>query len=81
VETGLFIPDGSETSPLTNCLAWSPSITSVAIAFFQIALFDLLISLGLKPNAIVGHSAGETAVLYASGAMPRSVRSHKSWHA
>ncbi|EEB99772.1 hypothetical protein MPER_00465, partial [Moniliophthora perniciosa FA553] len=46
---------------------------SVSITFFQIALFDLLVYLGLKPDAIVGHSIGETAVLYASGAMPREM--------
>ena len=34
----------------------------------QIALFDLLASLGVKPDILVGHSAGETAMLYASGA-------------
>ncbi|KAF9231065.1 hypothetical protein BU15DRAFT_56607 [Melanogaster broomeanus] len=48
---------------------WPSNITSIALTSFQIALFDLLMSLGLKPDAVVGHSVGETAVLYASGAM------------
>jgi acyl transferase domain-containing protein len=34
----------------------------------QIALYDLLTSIGMKPHALIGHSAGETALVYASGA-------------
>jgi acyl transferase domain-containing protein len=34
----------------------------------QIALFDLLVSVGITPSSLAGHSAGETALLYASGA-------------
>ncbi|KAF9237265.1 acyl transferase/acyl hydrolase/lysophospholipase, partial [Melanogaster broomeanus] len=73
--TGLFKPDAPKDSPLAKSLMWPSDITSIALTFFQIVLFDLLISLGLKPSGIVGHSAGEMAVLYASGAIPRSVRS------
>ncbi|TFY52512.1 hypothetical protein EVJ58_g9975, partial [Rhodofomes roseus] len=40
-----------------------PSITAV-----QLALFDLLVSFGVQPDVLIGHSAGETALLYASGA-------------
>ncbi|KAF9242059.1 polyketide synthase [Melanogaster broomeanus] len=71
--TGLFKPDAPKDSPLAKSLLWPSDITSIALTFFQIALFDLLISLGLKPTGIVGHSVGETAVLYASGAIPRSM--------
>jgi fatty acid synthase len=73
VETGLFVPDSSNTSPLARDANWPAGVISVAITFFQIALFDLLTAINVKPNVIVGHSIGETAVLYASGALPRSV--------
>ncbi|KAK8046024.1 polyketide synthase [Apiospora saccharicola] len=39
---------------------------SVAV---QIALVDVLTSWGLKPNAVLGHSSGEMAAAYASGAI------------
>ncbi|KAF9235320.1 hypothetical protein BU15DRAFT_78153 [Melanogaster broomeanus] len=72
--TGLFKPGAPKDSPLAKSLMWPSHITSIALTFFQIALFDLLISLGLKPSGIVGHSVGEMAVLYASGAIPRSMQ-------
>jgi fatty acid synthase, animal type len=72
-ETGLFVADAPKSSILSTNVLWPASVISVAITFFQIALFDLITSLGIKPDAIVGHSIGETAVLYASGAMPRDV--------
>ena len=62
--TGLFresaskIPEG----------IWSAEITLPAMTIVQIALYDLLISIGVKPHALIGHSAGETALIYASGA-------------
>ena len=71
--TGLFVVDPPKSSPLAENLTWPANVISVAITFFQIALFDLITSLGLKPDVIIGHSIGETAVLYASGAMPRDV--------
>ena len=74
VETGLFALDSSNTSPLARDVNWPAGVISVAITFFQIALFDLLTAISVKPDIIVGHSIGETAVLYASGALPRSVR-------
>nr|ART89046.1 polyene polyketide synthase 1 [Agaricomycetes sp.] len=73
-KTGLFVKDAPKTSPLKDLkLTWPADVISVAITFFQVALFDLLISLGIRPDAVVGHSIGETAVLYASGAMPRDM--------
>jgi len=62
--TGLF--DGSLPSSLPA--VWSVEHTLPALCMVQIALFDLLASVGVKPNILVGHSAGETAMLYASGA-------------
>lgn len=64
-KTGLFdqIPN-SEKLPEP----WPIAITLPALAMLQIALFDVLTALGTKPDIVLGHSAGETAVLYASGA-------------
>jgi acyl transferase domain-containing protein len=39
----------------------------------QIAMFDLLKSVGIIPDMMLGHSAGETAVVYASGAGPKEM--------
>ena len=47
---------------------WSTEITLPAMTIVQIALYDLLTSVGVKPHALIGHSAGETALVYASGA-------------
>ncbi|EIN05362.1 polyketide synthase [Punctularia strigosozonata HHB-11173 SS5] len=47
---------------------WPIALTLPALTIVQLALFDTLVDLGIKPDAVVGHSAGETAVLYASGA-------------
>ncbi|KAF4610126.1 hypothetical protein D9613_010407 [Agrocybe pediades] len=52
---------------------WPIALVLPSIAIFQMALFDLLTSLGVKPDVVVGHSAGETAVLYASGAAPKAM--------
>lgn len=52
---------------------WSSSLTLPAIAMFQMALFDLLVYFGVSPDIVIGHSAGETAVLYASGAAPQAM--------
>ncbi|ESK85112.1 polyketide synthase [Moniliophthora roreri MCA 2997] len=71
--SGLFLPNPPPDSILAKSLSWPADMISISIAFFQIALFDLLIYLGLKPDAIVGHSIGETAVMYASGAMSREM--------
>ncbi|EPQ50300.1 polyketide synthase [Gloeophyllum trabeum ATCC 11539] len=70
-DTGLFI--NGKSSELEKSLVWPALTISVAITFFQVAMTDLLTSLNILPKAVVGHSIGETAVLYASGAMPKSV--------
>ncbi|KAG1732311.1 hypothetical protein EDB19DRAFT_1912149 [Suillus lakei] len=64
--TGLF----AQQVPCSEALGdvWPISLTLPALTMLQIATFDALASLGMKPAAIVGHSAGETALLYASGA-------------
>ncbi|TFK24574.1 hypothetical protein FA15DRAFT_756455 [Coprinopsis marcescibilis] len=65
---GLFAGDPPDVSD-----PWPISLTLPAICIFQIAMFDLFVSLGVKPDVIIGHSAGETAVLYTSGAAPKSM--------
>uniref|UniRef100_A0A224X4N0 Fatty acid synthase n=1 Tax=Panstrongylus lignarius TaxID=156445 RepID=A0A224X4N0_9HEMI len=40
----------------------------VSIAAIQVALVDLLTALGISPDGIVGHSAGELGCAYADGA-------------
>ncbi|RAH81576.1 polyketide synthase [Aspergillus japonicus CBS 114.51] len=44
-------------------------IAQSGIAAIQIALAETLIAYGVKPNAIVGHSIGEVAAAYVSGAL------------
>ncbi|KAJ6452141.1 thiolase-like protein, partial [Mycena vitilis] len=71
--TGLF--DISESLPTVTLpeFAWPAVITLAATAMLQIALFDLLKSIGIVPDVLLGHSAGETPVLYASGAGPKEM--------
>ncbi|KAJ7182483.1 hypothetical protein C8R43DRAFT_868767, partial [Mycena crocata] len=69
--TGLFFPVQPQCSPPTVTLpefGWPVIITVSAIAMVQIAMVDLLKSIGVVPDVMLGHSAGETAILYASGA-------------
>ncbi|KAL6298494.1 putative polyketide synthase [Sparassis latifolia] len=61
---GLF--DGTPPPEMSD--VWPISLILPSLAIFQIALYDVLVSLGVKPDIVLGHSAGETAVLYASGA-------------
>ncbi|KAF9468229.1 hypothetical protein BDZ94DRAFT_1294300 [Collybia nuda] len=65
----LFHPEG----PFPEFDAWPIELTLPALTIFQIALFDLLCDFGVKPDVVVGHSAGETAVLYASGASSKAM--------
>ncbi|RGP65177.1 polyketide synthase [Fusarium longipes] len=46
-------------------------ISQPATTAIQIALVDLLESLSIKPNQVVGHSSGEVAAAYAAGALSR----------
>ncbi|XP_029176907.1 fatty acid synthase-like [Nylanderia fulva] len=43
-------------------------VTFVSIVAIQIALVDMLISIGIRPDGIVGHSIGELSCSYADGA-------------
>jgi acyl transferase domain-containing protein len=51
---------------------WPIAVTLPALTIVQLALFDTLSELGIRPDAVLGHSAGETAVLYASGAASKT---------
>lgn len=61
---GLF-DDVSPEEPLGD--AWAISVTLPSLAIVHMALFDTLVAIGIKPDIVIGHSAGETAVLYTSG--------------
>ncbi|KAJ7659066.1 hypothetical protein DFH06DRAFT_990014, partial [Mycena polygramma] len=74
--TGLFALAGSQLGVPTVTLpdfGWPVTITVSAIAMIQIALVDLLRSVGIVPDMMLGHSAGETAIMYASGAGPKAM--------
>ncbi|KAJ7096113.1 hypothetical protein C8R44DRAFT_379140 [Mycena epipterygia] len=66
--TGLFALDESQPKSLLPDFGWPVTITLSAIAMIQMAMVDLLKSIGIVPDMMLGHSAGETAALYASGA-------------
>jgi acyl transferase domain-containing protein len=66
--TGLFHKEscGGNYMPLGDI--WPIDVTLPALAMLQCALVDLLESVGISPDLVVGHSAGETSLLYASKA-------------
>ncbi len=47
-------------------------IAQPAIVALQIAMVDLLAHLGVRPDAVVGHSIGEVTAAYAAGALSRA---------
>jgi acyl transferase domain-containing protein/aryl carrier-like protein len=47
---------------------WPIALILPSITLIQLALYDLFKSVGILPEVLIGHSAGETALLYASGA-------------
>lgn len=48
-----------------------PRIAQPLCTILQIALVEVLRSLGISPSAVVGHSSGEIAAAYATGAITR----------
>ncbi|KAF5356753.1 hypothetical protein D9756_006516 [Leucocoprinus leucothites] len=64
--TGLFSREMKDTRVLQR--KWPVILTLPALVMIHIGLFELLGSMGIVPNCLLGHSAGETAILYASGA-------------
>ncbi|KAL8717594.1 MAG: hypothetical protein Q9225_005174 [Loekoesia sp. 1 TL-2023] len=63
------------TSKLDDSVIAQPATTAI-----QIALVDLLFSLGIKPVAVLGHSSGEIAAAYAAGALSHTVALSVSYH-
>ncbi|KAJ5187895.1 hypothetical protein N7449_010889 [Penicillium cf. viridicatum] len=58
---------------ITNCLEESdlnhPSLSQTVCTALQIALVDLLKSWGIHTDSVTGHSSGEIAAAYATGAL------------
>ncbi|KAJ6539604.1 hypothetical protein B0H19DRAFT_1382247 [Mycena capillaripes] len=52
---------------------WPIEITQPALMILQMALYDLFVANGVFPDLLVAHSAGETAMLYASGAISQEM--------
>ncbi|KAF7351064.1 Polyketide synthase [Mycena sanguinolenta] len=52
---------------------WPVTLTVPSIAMIQMALVDLFAAFGIRPNMVFGHSAGEAAMSYASGALPQEL--------
>ncbi|KAF8195303.1 hypothetical protein K438DRAFT_802881 [Mycena galopus ATCC 62051] len=52
---------------------WPVALTVPSIAMIQMALVDLFAAFGIKPNMVFGHSAGEAAMSYASGALSQEL--------
>ncbi|KAJ3020326.1 hypothetical protein HKX48_000987 [Thoreauomyces humboldtii] len=68
-ETGLFLP-GSTCRLAANGM-WPVQAVVVSLVMFQIALTDLIRSMGLEFHLVVGHSIGEIAMGYAAGCVTR----------
>lgn len=70
------LPDGPQWSlineiqaPKSRSRIASAELSQPCCTAIQLALVDLLASYGVTPGAVVGHSSGEIAAAYASGAI------------
>lgn len=61
---------GGSRSQADRQAFWTPSVMQVVLMLHQLAAFDWLDQLGLKPDAVIGHSIGDYLALHASGALP-----------
>ncbi|KAF2230550.1 ketoacyl-synt-domain-containing protein [Viridothelium virens] len=50
----------------------TPTMLQLASVCFQMALFRMWLSFGVAPKAVVGHSLGEFAALYAAGVLSQA---------
>ncbi|KAG9663136.1 polyketide synthase, partial [Aureobasidium melanogenum] len=66
---------GADKSRLNEAELAQPASTAV-----QIALVQLLRAHGVRPNAVVGHSAGEIAAAYAAGHLSQTTAMKLSFH-
>ena len=64
--SGLFTDAPKDSRDLLGD-PWPITVTLPALTMIQLALVDALAAVGVTPDVVVGHSAGETAVLAASG--------------
>ncbi|KAL6230630.1 acyl transferase domain-containing protein [Aspergillus navahoensis] len=64
----------ARTSKVQSAELSQPLCTAV-----QIALVDLLAAVGVKPAAVIGHSSGEIAAAYASGALTAKEAIISAW--
>ncbi|MBX6316694.1 MAG: ACP S-malonyltransferase, partial [Isosphaeraceae bacterium] len=53
---------------------WEPGTAVNVVLISQWALFQLLLRVGLRPDAVAGHSSGEFLALVAAGAVPADRR-------
>lgn len=64
----IMLSETTEDSELDQC-----NIAQPLNFMIQVGLVELCRSMGIHPTCIVGHSAGELAAAYASGAIPLKV--------
>lgn len=69
--TGLFSREITDTRVLQK--KWPVILTLPALVMIHIGIFELLKSMGILPDYTLGHSAGETAIVYVSGAGPKAM--------
>ncbi|KAJ2985763.1 hypothetical protein NUW58_g5359 [Xylaria curta] len=57
-----------------------PECSQIATTALQIAIFELLRTAGINPGVVVGHSSGEIAAAYASGALSLASAAKVAYH-